>query len=136
MTICIDLDDLVSLGAALDWDVEQQLVHITSCETCKTRMRELQTLHEIMSEDIEPRAGFARDVVDILPMKKRSKSAVGGRVVTLINALLASATSFFAAALVSSGVPGFSVDLPMLFVTSIVGVATFMWNTVRTPAAL
>ena len=136
MTHCIDLDDVVSLGAALDWDVEQQLVHITSCETCKSRIRELQTLHEIMSEDIEPRAGFARDVVEALPMDKRSKSAVGGSVVTLVNALLAGATSFFAAALVSTGAPGFEFGVPLSFVALIAGVTTFIWNTVRTPLVL
>ncbi len=136
MTPCIDLDELVSLGNALDWDVEQRLSHILSCEACKTKIRELETLHEVMSEEVAPRAGFPRDVLDALPTEKRSKSKAASPVITLVNTLLASMTCFFAVVLASSGAPGVETGMPLLFVALIAGATTFVWNTVKTPVVL
>jgi hypothetical protein len=45
MKLCPEADALVTIGGALEWDVDHGLRHLQSCADCRDRMQLLQSVH-------------------------------------------------------------------------------------------
>ena len=63
MNRCLDGDTLVSLGAALDWDIDEGLRHAVDCQSCQQQLRQLSELHRDLTEEMKPRPGFTDEVI-------------------------------------------------------------------------
>ncbi len=129
MRKCLDTDQVVSLGTMLDWDVKDRLAHILQCTDCQNRLEEVRAVYTFMHDTIEPRPEFVSEILQALPGAS-PKSAIPSFLVSLLNTLLASVTSFFAIALLASGAPHAPAVLPVAFVSLLVGICTLAWNTV------
>ncbi|HUF27860.1 MAG TPA: hypothetical protein VMM18_12870 [Gemmatimonadaceae bacterium] len=58
MIECLDSDKLLTIGQALDWDVESGLRHLEHCDECRARLEGLRLTREALveTEDVEPEA--------------------------------------------------------------------------------
>ncbi len=134
MNDCFEVDDLVTLGAALGWSPTERLRHLSGCEGCRQRLEEVRALHETLNASIAPRAGFTDRVLRSLGGgEARQTSGVviessAVRLVRFVNPALAGLTAFFALALAagSSGSPG--PGLPTLLASGFVAAATLWWD--------
>ena len=120
---CPDIDVLVALGAALDWEPEGTLAHVASCAACRAQVRELGELRHALTESVVPRPGFTEEVVRALP-RERSGSAWGAR---LALALVASCTTAVALAVSSVGTSGDRMLVALPLISVLAGAAATAW---------
>ena len=130
MSRCLEADVLVSVGTSLDWQPEQALQHLTDCEECRGRLRQLAALHDALAGELEPTRDFTDSVMQSLVKDSVARSSDNRRVglPILINPALAAATAFFVVALARAG-----ESLPQqgtsLFVAALlVAIGTLWWN--------
>jgi hypothetical protein len=125
---CLDEDAMVSLGNAVDWDLEI-LRHVQECSSCGNRLRELGKIRLALSEQLNPGSDFASAVLRNLPV---SDSGATRHLVFGLNlvatSLLAGLTTFFAAALATQTGEASALGVPMVVVALGVTVGTLAWN--------
>lgn len=79
MKECLDTDAIVTVAAALDWDVAESLRHLNTCDDCRARIDTLRVTHAAMSEvSPVPDDALAR-VGDALRAEAREERAHGRR---------------------------------------------------------
>ncbi len=124
MKRCLDVDRLVTLGSLFDWRPDRAR-HLAECDECLARLRELASLREALSAEIEPAAGFADRVVRSLPLAAHAQRPPRRRIwLSLLNPVLAGLTTLVAVGVASE--PGAATGLgPSAPVASLVaGVVT------------
>ena len=73
MKECLDTDAIVTVAAALDWDVAEGLRHLNTCDDCHARIDTLRVTHAVLSEvNAVPDAALAR-VADALRAEAREE---------------------------------------------------------------
>jgi predicted anti-sigma-YlaC factor YlaD len=130
---CLDRDALVTLGAALDWEIEERLRHLAECESCRAELKRLATVHSVLGEELQPAPGFADRVLHALRVEPGARPARSRlpRLAGVLNPVLAALTSFFAVAFVATGQGVPELGPPALFVSLLVAVVTVWWNRAR-----
>ena len=129
MNGCLDSDTLVALNEALDWKVEDALRHVMACEDCQDQLRRLAMLHGVLNDQLEPPPGFTERVVLGLQLSEQIiPSARRWPFVGLLNAVLASATTFFAVALSAGGTSPVTLGVPAILVSVAAATATVWWS--------
>lgn len=105
MKECLDTDAIVTVAAALDWDVAEGLRHLNTCDDCRARIDTLRFTHAAMTEvDAVPDAALAR-VADALRAEARVERARARRMDRWANGLEAALAGVGAPlVLVSSGI--------------------------------
>ena len=120
-------DTLATIAATLDWRPIEQVQHLHSCDRCRAELRKLSHVHEAMDHAIEPREGFADEVMSVLPADD-TRSPVWHMLPTLIAPTLAALTSFAALASTSGGRSPSEWLLPALAMAVLAGIATAAWS--------
>ena len=120
---CPDVDVLVALGAALDWEAEGILDHVASCARCRAQLRELAALRRLMTESVAPRPGFTDEVLRALPAEQ-GRAPWSAR---LALGLVATCTTAVALAVASFGTSGDRMLLGLPVVSLLAGVAATAW---------
>jgi hypothetical protein len=120
---CPDVDVLIALGVALEWEVDGVLEHVASCDGCRAQLRELSELRHVLAEGVAPRAGFADEVMQVLPTEGSSRAwatrfALG---------LVASCTTAVALAAASSGTGSDRTVVALPLVSLVAGAAAAAW---------
>ena len=129
MNGCLDSDTLVALNEALDWKVEDALRHVMACEDCQDQLRRLAMLHGVLNDQLEPPPGFTERVVLGLQLSEQIiPSARRWPFIGLLNAVLASATTFFAVALSAGGTSPVTLGIPAILVSVAAATATVWWS--------
>ena len=122
-TNCPDVDVLVALGTALDWETNEMLDHVASCGSCRAQLRELAELRHLVTESVTPRPGFADDVLRALPVE-------GSRapwVAKLAFGLVASCTTAAALSAASFGTSGDRMLVALPLVSVLAGAVAAAW---------
>lgn len=135
MNRCLDVDALVTIAAALEWNQREALRHLTECDACQLQLDELATLHEVLEMEIAPRAGYTDQVVREFGRERTSRSA--GRhfgLLGVINPILAGATASVAILLASAAYPAVQTPSSVLLASLVVVGATLWWNWTRVGA--
>ncbi len=129
MNGCLDSDTLVALSEALDWKVEDALHHVMACGDCQEQLRRLAMLHGVLNDQLEPPPGFTeRVVLDLQLSEQTIPSARRWPFIGLLNAVLASATTFFAVALSAGGTSPVTLGVPAILVSVAAATATVWWS--------
>ncbi len=130
MSRCLDMDSLVTIGAALDWKAEEALHHLMECENCQVQLRQLTALHDALAEKAEPAPGFSDEVVGTLVRQEVRTPARSwtSRLVEFLNPALAGLTVFFAIGFVASEQSTMLLGAPTFFASLLVAGLTGWWN--------
>ena len=129
MNGCLDSDTLVALNEALDWKVDDALRHVMACGDCQDQLRRLAMLHGVLNDQLEPPPRFAERVVLGLQLSEQIiPSARRWPFIGLLNAVLASATTFFAVALSAGGTSPVTLGVPAILVSVAAATATVWWS--------
>ena len=103
MKECLDTDAIVTVAAALDWDVAEGLRHLNSCDDCRARIETLRVTHAAMSEvNAVPDAALAR-VADAVRAQAREERGRGRRAHRWASALEAALAAVGAPLVLASG---------------------------------
>jgi hypothetical protein len=130
MTNCPGTDALATIAGALEWDVEQGLKHLSSCEACSEELRALRDVRvayderEAVPESVVSRIGSA---IDAVAARERARGQRVHNLGDLVEAALAGLT---AVTLLSTG----GVDVPLLMragVFALVATSLFAYRTIR-----
>ena len=104
MTDCLDSDTLAAVGQALDWDVDEPLDHLCTCQSCRVSLATLAaTRHALAEEEL-----VARELVDRimtqLPVDQAEKpgSARTWKPVMVLNAGMVMITTMAVAAMAAA----------------------------------
>ena len=92
MKECLDTDAIVTVAAALDWDVAEGLRHLTTCDDCRARIDTLRVTHAAMSEiSAVPDDALARvtDAVRAEAREERGRTRRADRWASALEAALA-----------------------------------------------
>jgi predicted anti-sigma-YlaC factor YlaD len=76
MSACPNEDLLLRIGAAVDWDVEGTLRHVSRCARCAETLAELGTLRAMLTEAHAPDPGFSDEVMRTIEAEERAPIAV------------------------------------------------------------
>jgi len=128
MNACLEADDLVALGAAVRWNVDEVLEHLAGCEGCRERLRGLRAVHHSAADSITPAAGFADVVMQAIGERHAAPTRTRFHMTSLLTPALAAMTTFFAVLMISSGDSGALTGIPVLVTCAAAGVATLGWN--------
>ncbi|MCZ6916257.1 MAG: hypothetical protein O7I93_05740 [Gemmatimonadetes bacterium] len=130
MTTCLEADDLVALGSAVHWNVDEALEHLAGCEGCREQLRTLRAVYHQASEEIAPKAGFSDVVMQAIGERGRARSSApfGSRVTGLLTPALAGMTAFFAIALLSAGETARLTGIPVLVVCGAAALGALWWS--------
>ena len=103
MKECLDTDAIVTVAAALDWDVAEGLRHLNTCDDCRARIDTLRVTLAAMSEvNAVPDASLAR-VADALRAEAREERARARRADRWASALEAALAAVGAPLVLASG---------------------------------
>jgi hypothetical protein len=135
MKECTDTDAIVTVAAALDWNVAEGLRHLTTCDDCRARIDMLRVTHAAMSEvDAVPDAALAR-VADALRAEARAERGRARRADRWANALEAALAGVGAPlVLASSGIEIGSIAVGL--VTAALGAALLLYGRRLRPPTL
>ena len=127
MNRCLDLDRLVSIGSAVDWQVDELLDHLHDCNICREELGRLQSLHGALSAEEAPRSGLVNDVMaDIVTIDARRGSMQ--RILFLsLTPLLAGMTAFFAIAMAATATSPVALG-PVALGALTVAIGAAWWN--------
>ena len=128
MSRCLDLDRLVAVGAAIDWQVDEVLDHLGDCAECRAELQRLASVHSALSEEEEPRPGLVDDVMADLLSTEAKRTALLRIVSVSLNTVLAGATAFFAIAMAAAATPPIQLGPVALGAAMLVAVGTAWWN--------
>ena len=96
MESCPNVDALLAVGQALQWETTAGLEHLKSCERCQQELESLHAIHASLVDEVEPAAGYVDAVVRSLAEEPASAHAAGGWVAVL-NPILAAAVGMVVA---------------------------------------
>lgn len=132
MSHCLDTDTLVSLGAALDWDTEGPLRHLSECKTCQEQLGHLASIHNDLAAETEPEPGFTDRVLRTLDVNHVDQPRITGGLSAfgILNPILAGMTVFVAIAYTSGGGGGQAQTelVPAVVISVAAAGATWWWN--------
>ena len=74
MKECPESDALVTVEEALSWDAESAMRHVLTCEVCLSEIRQVERLHMVLDQEMDPTPDFADRVVAALPQAAGSAS--------------------------------------------------------------
>jgi anti-sigma factor RsiW len=92
MRECPDTDAIITVAAALDWDVAEGLRHLKTCDDCRARLGALRVTRAAISEaEPVPEAALARvaEALRAEASEERGRSVRGDRWVSALEAALA-----------------------------------------------
>lgn len=138
MTRCPELDQLVAVGAAVDWDVELLLEHLRYCGSCREELGRLATVHGALAAEVAPRVGLVDAVMTDIVEQDTRRASLRRAVPLALTPVLAAITAFFAMVLVGAGAsPGFSPP-GIAGAAALVALGTAWWNrkAAREPASV
>ena len=125
---CLETDTLVALGAALEWNTDDVLRHVTSCSQCRARLSQLAAIQSALEAEMQPTRGFTDMVVESVRSYHADHGVRWHWLTGMLNFGLASIAMFFTIALgVNTGgrlPPGPSV----LVVCLVTAGATLWWS--------
>ena len=127
-----DPDTLATIAATLAWRPIEQMEHLHSCDTCRAELKKLSRVHDAMNHAMNPREGFADEVMSALPTDD-SASPVWHKLAALVAPALASLTAFAALASTTGGRSPNAWLLPALTMAIVAGIATAWWNAHEAP---
>ncbi len=127
MNRCLDLDRLVSIGSAVDWQVDELLDHLHDCTSCREELGRLQSVHGALSAEEAPRPELVDDVMaDLVTIDARRGSM--RRVLSLsVTPLLAGLTAFFAIAMAATATSPVGLG-PVVVGALTVAIGAGWWN--------
>ncbi len=129
MNRCLETDTLAAVGLALEWETKRPLQHLADCEDCRTRLRQLATVHHAVSGQLQTAPEFVDQVMRTLPPDERTTAAANRFGVSIVlNPILAAATTFFAGALAGSTATTARPGLALIVASGVAAVGTFWWN--------
>lgn len=97
-----DHANLVEIGHAMDWIIEERLAHLASCSDCRQELEFLAMARKSMAAELTPRPGFTEEVLGTLEPVR----ATAPLLLRAVNAGLAAMVCFFVLAVAgSSGAP-------------------------------
>ncbi len=105
MNRCLDLDRLVAVGAAVDWQVDELLEHLRDCTECREELRRLASVHGALSAEEAPRPGLVDEVMANLVATQASRVSMRRMMSVSLTPLLAGMTAFFAIAMATATSP-------------------------------
>ncbi len=134
MSPCIDVGELVGVGAAVGWEVDRLIEHLQACDGCRTELRELATVRIALTAEVEPRPGFIDEVMGALgpastfdSRAERRTGLLGSVASFSVTAILAGGTAILAVATVSSA--SAPVGLPtMVLAATIASLGAGSWS--------
>ena len=133
MSRCPDIDTLLSIGTALEWDdVLERLRHIAGCSHCDERLTQLALVRESLRAEVHPRPGFTAAVVQaaVTVSHDDRHGAPRLRGTELLSPILATLTALFTVGLATAAWP-IQPGPGVIVAALIVGSATFGWNRTR-----
>jgi predicted anti-sigma-YlaC factor YlaD len=130
MSDCPGTDALATIAGALEWDVDEGVKHLTSCDACREQLRALRDVYvayeasESVPEHVLARVGSA---VAHEAARERSRGRKVENVGDVIEAILAGATAM---AVLQTG----GLDVPAalrIVVFGVVATSLFAYRTIR-----
>ncbi len=127
MNRCLDLDRLVSIGSAVDWQVDELLDHLHDCNNCREELGRLASVRGALGAEETPRPEFVDDVMaDLVTIDARRGSM--RRVLSLsLTPLIAGMTAFFAIAMAATATSPVGLG-PVAFGALTVAIGAAWWN--------
>ena len=114
MKECPNIDSLTTIGAALDWDVDNHLRHLISCQHCAEQLRLLQSTHHSFAIEETVSDDVVAKIAHLMSAEAAHEKARSQRVQKLgfgIEALLA---GFTAVAIANGGGVGLSESVSLM----------------------
>ena len=128
MNVCLEADDLVALGAAVQWDVDGVLEHLAGCDNCREQLRGLRAVYRAAADTITPVAGFSEAVMQAVGERHAAQTRSRFPMISLLAPALAAMTTLFAVLTVSSGDPAAWTGIPVLVTCGAAGLGSLWWN--------
>jgi predicted anti-sigma-YlaC factor YlaD len=128
MNACLEADDLVALGAAVHWDVDDVLEHLAACEGCREQLRGLRAAYHAAAATMTPAAGFSDAVMNAIGERNAARRSPRFRMTALLTPALAAMTAFFAVLMMTSGDAATLAATPVFAICVAAGLATRWWN--------
>ncbi len=128
MNVCLEADDLVALGAAVQWNVDEVLEHLAGCEGCREQLRSLRAVYHSAADTITPAAGFTDVVMQAIDERHAAPTRPRFHMTSLLTPALAAMTTFFAVLMISSGDAAALTGIPVLVACAVAGLSTLGWN--------
>ncbi len=130
MNACLEADDLVALGTAVQWHVDEALEHLAGCDGCREQLRTLRAVYHQASDAITPAAGFSDAVMQAIGEQRAARPTASSRfrVTSLLTSAFAGMTTFFAILLTSSGGATALTGIPVLVTCGAAALGTLWWN--------
>lgn len=128
MTRCLESEELVAIGTAVDWLVEETLDHLQHCNRCREEIARLTLVHRALSAQEVPRAGFTDQVMASIAATDARRARARRLVSVSLTPILAGATAFFAIALAATG-PS-PIEIGPVAIAASIGVAALiaLWD--------
>ena len=105
---CIDVDRLVTLGAAIDWKTEGVLDHLLACSDCREELGRMAMVHGALSAQEPVPPEVIGEVMSELSARREQRPSIERVLTRALTAVLAGMTTVFALTLVVSGASGAS----------------------------
>ncbi len=134
MSHCPDVDQLLSVANALDWQVQEGLEHLRECERCGDYFAQLASVHAVLEARTEPRAGFADEVMRSLPDAEPATRRWIATTLSVVNPALAAFTTLFVLGLAANSPTPLPFGTPIFVVVVLAAAVTAAWSRRTTPA--
>lgn len=128
MKRCLDVDRLVTLGAAVDWKVEELLEHLLACSDCREQLGRLATVHDTLNTEEPAPPELVAAVISDMSFRQARRASIGRSLTRSLTALLAGMTTLFSVPLVASGTSPVSFG-PVAGAAVAVALAMVWWST-------
>lgn len=125
---CPGIDALVRLGAALDWQMNGILDHVSGCALCREELSELAAVHAALSAEQRPRPGLVDEVMRELARAERPGASIRRGLAAALTPLLAGVTALFTIALASTVTSSMQVGPEAIGAAVAAGIAAAAWN--------
>jgi anti-sigma factor RsiW len=115
MTDCLDSDILTAVGQALDWDVDEPLDHLGTCQSCRATLATLAATRNTLARQVAVDPKLVDRIMTQLPVNRTEGpgSARAWKPVMVFNAgmvmITTMAVAVMAAAQTSGPLPGWPV---------------------------
>ena len=101
MTDCLDSDILTAVGQALDWDVDEPLDHLGTCQSCRATLATLAATRNTLAREVAVDPELIDRIMTQLPVHQaeESRSARTWKPVMVLNAGMVMITTMGVAAM-------------------------------------
>lgn len=103
MTHCPGTDALATIAGALEWDVEQGIKHLSSCESCASNLHALRSVHDTFDVREEVPESVVAGIRAAISASAQQESARGKRVQSFGDVIEAALAGLTALAVVNTG---------------------------------